>query len=181
MPDRSRSDRRGGRFRHTRRASKPHDRPRQLRHQRGDGGHSRRECVPARAALQRSQRRLEAVARGVAGARVIPAAVAADAGEFKGRGRITQFREDFFSALSAPLRAPRRNPGCGWPRCVLPPFKISLPSVRPSPQILIRCAWPRWAFCAFLRLLIFGRAVASPCYLRAPVQNQSAFCASISG
>jgi hypothetical protein len=40
--------------------------------------------------------------------------------------RIAQFREGFFSALSAPLRAPREKGefGCGWPRCGLRPFTI---------------------------------------------------------
>ena len=57
-------------------------------HQRRDGRHAGGEGVAAGAAFERGQRRLQPVARGVAGARVVPAAVAADAGEFKGRGKV---------------------------------------------------------------------------------------------
>ena len=57
-------------------------------HEGGDGGHSGGERVPAGSALQRGQRRLKMVARWVAGARIVPAAVAAKTGEFKSRRKI---------------------------------------------------------------------------------------------
>src|SRR5215469_10237265 len=45
--------------------------------------HSGRESVPARAALEHGQCLFEAGARGIASARVVPAFVCADAGEFE--------------------------------------------------------------------------------------------------
>ena len=53
-------------------------------HQRIDRRHAARKRMPARAAFERGQRFFQAVTRGVAGARVIPAPVGANAGEFKG-------------------------------------------------------------------------------------------------
>jgi hypothetical protein len=51
--------------------------------ERRDGGHAGGERVTADAAFKRGQRGLEPVAGGVAGTRVVPAAVGADAGELK--------------------------------------------------------------------------------------------------
>ena len=59
-------------------------------HQRRNGRHSRGKGVAARSAFECRQRRLQPVARGVSGARIIPAAVAADAGEFKRRGKVNR-------------------------------------------------------------------------------------------
>ena len=43
---------------------------------------------PLSAAFERRQRLFQPVAGGVAGARVVPAAVGADAGQLKGRGKV---------------------------------------------------------------------------------------------
>src|SRR5580698_5795826 len=59
--------------------------------QRGDGRHAGGERMAAHAALERGQRGLQVVAGGVAGARIVPAAVGADAGEFKGGRKIERY------------------------------------------------------------------------------------------
>ena len=60
----------------------------QHRHQRRDRRHARGKGMSAVSAFQSRQRLFQPVARGVAGARVIPAAVRADAGQLKGRGKV---------------------------------------------------------------------------------------------
>ena len=45
-------------------------------------------ACPLSSAFERGQRLFQPVARGIAGARVIPALVGANAGEFKSRGKI---------------------------------------------------------------------------------------------
>ena len=46
--------------------------------------------MAADAALKRRQRLFQPVPRGVSGARVVPAPVRADAGQFKGRGKVNR-------------------------------------------------------------------------------------------
>lgn len=57
-------------------------------HQGRDGGHAGGKGVRAVAALERRQRGFKGIARGIAGARVVPATVGADAGELEGGGQI---------------------------------------------------------------------------------------------
>src|ERR1700744_339007 len=52
--------------------------------ERADGRHTRGESVAAYAAFQGRERGLQMVARGIAGAGVVPAAVRANAGELEG-------------------------------------------------------------------------------------------------
>ena len=53
-------------------------------HQRGDGRHAGGEGMTAHAPFESRQRLLQPVARRIAGARVVPAPVRADAGQLKG-------------------------------------------------------------------------------------------------